>query len=207
MTDTIAENLRAVRAELVEAAQRAGRDADSVTLLAVSKTHPIETVKAASAAGQRAFGENYVQEAVDKIAALAADPARPPLEWHFIGHLQSNKSRAVAEHFDWLQTLDSERLAGRLSRQRPADKPPLNVLIEVNISGEQSKHGVAPAEVADLAAAVAGLPGLKLRGLMAIPAAVSDEQRQRAAFAALRELQEALIAGGHQLDTLSMGMS
>ena len=207
MTDTIAENLRTLRGELAAAAERAGRDAGSVKLLAVSKTHPVATVQRAVAAGQRAFGENYVQEAVEKIAALAQDPAMPVLEWHFIGHLQSNKSRAVAEHFDWLQTLDSERLAARLSRQRPPEKPPLNVLIEVNISGEASKHGVTPAESAALAAAVADLPGLKLRGLMAIPAAVESEARQREAFAALRTLQQALIDAGHALDTLSMGMS
>src|SRR5436190_672763 len=160
---TIADNLQAVRDRIDRAASAARRDAAQVNLLAVSKTHPAARVAEASAAGQRAFGENYVQEAVEKMDAL------PGLEWHLIGPLQSNKTRAAAERFDWVHTVDREKIARRLSEQRPSGKPALNVLIQVNASGEATKSGVAASEAAALAAAISALRGLRLRGLMAIP--------------------------------------
>src|SRR5690242_9364822 len=161
--NAIADNLQAVRARISRAAQAARRADDAVTLLAVSKTHPAARIAEAQAAGQRAFGENYVQEALEKMTALSG------LEWHLIGPLQSNKTRVVAERFQWVQTLDREKIAKRLSEQRPAELPPLNVLIQVNASGEDTKSGVAPHEAPVLAKAVAALPRLRLRGLMAIP--------------------------------------
>jgi pyridoxal phosphate enzyme (YggS family) len=176
-----------------------------VALLAVTKTRPPEDVREAFAAGQRDFGENYVQEALAKIAALA--DLRPELRWHLIGPLQSNKSREVAEQFDWVHSVDRIKLARRLSEQRPADLPPLQVCLQVNISGEDSKSGVAPGELRALAHEVAALPRLKLRGLMAIPEVAGDLEAQRAPHRALRELFEALNAEGLGLDTLSMGMS
>src|SRR5437588_8749625 len=160
---TIAENLQDVRARIGRAAQAAGRDARAVTLLAVSKTHPASRIMEAHAAGQHAFGENYVQEALEKMHAL------PALEWHLIGPLQRNKTRLAAERFQWIQTIDREKIARRLSEQRPSELPALNVLIQVNVSGERTKSGVAPNEVMDLATSVATLPRLRLRGLMAIP--------------------------------------
>jgi PLP dependent protein len=193
---TIAENLQAVRARIGRAAQAARRDAQSVTLLAVSKTHAAARIAEAHAAGQRAFGENYVQEAVEKMAAL------PALEWHLIGPLQSNKTRLAAERFQWIHTIDREKIARRLSEQRPAHLPALNVLIQVNVSGEATKSGVAAAKVPALARAIAGLPRLRLRGLMAIPEPGAPRSRYgeaRTAFEALaRELD---------VDTLSLGMS
>jgi hypothetical protein len=176
-----------------------------VHLLAVSKTQPAEAVRAAFDAGQRAFGENYVQEALAKIAALA--DLRAQLQWHLIGPLQSNKTRVVAEAFDWVQSVDRLKIAQRLSEQRPPGLPPLNICLQVNISGEASKSGVLPAELPALAEAVAALPRLRLRGLMAIPEPEEDFERQRAPHRALRELLEALNAQGLALDTLSMGMS
>lgn len=201
----IAANLQAVNRRIAAAAQQAGRPAGEVALLAVSKTFPATDVRAAFDAGQRAFGENYVQEGVDKIARLA--DLRDALCWHFIGPLQSNKTRAVAEHFDWVHAIDRLRIAERLSAQRPAGKAPLQVCLQVNISGEASKSGVTPAEVPALARAVAALPGLRLRGLMAIPEAVADPAAQRRPFAALRALLDTLRADGLEVDTLSMGMS
>jgi hypothetical protein len=191
---TIAENLQAVSARINEARTRAGR-ASEVTLLAVSKGHGIARIEQALAAGQNAFGENYVQDALEKIDAL------PQLEWHLIGPLQSNKTRLAAERFDWVQTVDREKIARRLSDQRPAHRPPLNVLIQVNISGEQTKGGVAPHEVRELARQVAALPRLRLRGLMAIPApgAHADLQRMKKLYGELRP--------EFGMDTLSMGMS
>jgi pyridoxal phosphate enzyme (YggS family) len=174
-----------------------------VRLLAVSKTKPAADVRAAVAAGQRAFGENYVQEGVDKIAALGS----AGLEWHFIGPLQSNKTRPVAEAFDWVHGIDRLKIAERLSAQRRPDLPPLNVCIQVNVSGEASKSGVAPAEVPALAQAVAALPQLRLRGLMCIPEPSDDESLVRSRFATLRRLRDALVTDGMTLDTLSMGMS
>ncbi len=201
----IAEHLLAVRQRIAAAAGAAGRDPADVTLLAVSKTFGPDDLRAAYAAGQRAFGENYVQEGLEKIAALADLPE--PLVWHFIGPLQSNKTRAVAEHFDWVHTIDRLKIATRLSEQRPAGKPPLQVCLQVNISGESSKSGVAPDALDALADAVARLPGLQLRGLMAIPAPCTDPAQAGAPFAALAHLAEGLRARGLPVDTLSMGMS
>lgn len=200
---TIARNLQDVRARIATACQLAGRNVEDVTLLAVSKTFGAEAVRAAAGAGQRAFGENYVQEGIDKIAQLR-DLA---LEWHCIGPLQSNKTRPVAEHFDWVHTVDRLKIAERLSAQRDVHLPPLNVCIQVNVSGEDSKSGVAPDEVAALAQAVAGLPRLRLRGLMCIPEPTDDSALLRARFALLRRLRDELAAVGLALDTLSMGMS
>ncbi|WP_265919598.1 YggS family pyridoxal phosphate-dependent enzyme [Cupriavidus nantongensis] len=201
----IAANLQAVRQGIAAAAQQAGRQPADVALLAVSKTVSPDRIRAAYAAGQFEFGENYVQEGIDKIAALA--DLRDRLQWHFIGPLQSNKTRPVAEHFDWVHTIDRLRIAERLSAQRPAGMPALQVCIQVNISGEASKSGVAPAEVPALAHAVAALPNLRLRGLMAIPEPEHDPAAQRRPFAAMRAMLQALRADGLQLDTLSMGMS
>lgn len=202
---TITNRLQAVHQRLTNACTRAGRSADSVTLLAVCKTQPAAAVRAAHAAGQRAFGENYVQEGLAKIEALA--DLRPQLEWHLIGPLQSNKTRAVAEAFDWVHSIDRLKIAQRLSEQRPAWAEPLQVCLQVNVSGEDSKSGVAPAELATLAHRVAQLPGIELRGLMAIPAPTDDFARQREGFARLRQSFEQLTADGLHLDTLSMGMS
>ncbi|TAK47118.1 MAG: YggS family pyridoxal phosphate-dependent enzyme [Betaproteobacteria bacterium] len=199
----IRANLQAVNARIARAAQAAGRDARAVRLLAVSKTHPAALVDEAYQAGQLAFGENYVQEALQKMDALA----RLPLEWHLIGPLQSNKTRLVAERFAWLHTLESDRIARRLSAQRPAALPPLDVLLQVNISGEATKSGIAPEQALALARAVAALPRLRLRGLMAIPEPSPDAAVQRAAFGAVRQLFERLVREGLALDTLSLGMS
>ncbi|MCK9260111.1 MAG: YggS family pyridoxal phosphate-dependent enzyme [Azoarcus sp.] len=200
---SISANLQAVSARIVAAARAAGRDPGSVRLLAVSKTKPAADVRAAVAAGQRAFGENYVQEGVDKIAALGS----AGLEWHFIGPLQSNKTRPVAETFDWVHGIERLKIAERLSAQRKPDLPPLNVCIQVNVSGEASKSGVAPGELPALAQAVAALPQLRLRGLMCIPEPSDDENLVRSRFATLRRLRDALVTDGMTLDTLSMGMS
>ncbi|WP_284618471.1 YggS family pyridoxal phosphate-dependent enzyme [Aquabacterium humicola] len=197
--------LQQVRERIGHACAQAGRPVPSVTLLAVSKTFGPDAVRAVAAAGQRAFGENYVQEALDKIAALA--DVQPPLQWHLIGPLQSNKTRVVAETFDWVHSVDRLKIAERLSAQRPAHLPPLQVCLQVNISGESSKSGVKPAEVPALARAVAMLPRITLRGLMAIPEPAGDFAAQRAPHRALRELFQALKADGLALDTLSIGMS
>lgn len=199
----IAANLQAVRERIAAAARAAGRDAGEVRLLAVSKTWPASSVAAAAEAGQRCFGENYVQEGVAKVAALA----ERHLEWHFIGPLQSNKTKPVATHFDWVHSIDRPKLAERLSAQRGDEQPPLNLCIQVNVSGEASKSGVAPDEVAPLAAAIAELPRVRLRGLMAIPEPTRDERLLRQRFATLRRLRDALNHDGFALDTLSMGMS
>lgn len=204
---TIAHNLQDVAKQIVSAAQDAGRAPEGVQLLAVSKTFGPEAVLEAAAAGQRAFGENYLQEGVDKIRAVAEALPGTPLEWHFIGPIQSNKTRPIAENFAWVHTVERLKIAQRLSEQRPAGLAPLNICLQVNISGEASKSGVTPAELPALARAVAGLPNLKLRGLMAIPEPEPDFERQRAAFAQLRALYEQLRADGFALDTLSMGMS
>ncbi|MDR2164337.1 MAG: YggS family pyridoxal phosphate-dependent enzyme [Zoogloeaceae bacterium] len=208
--NAILDNLQAVRANIAQTARRAGRSPEGIRLLAVSKTRPAaEVFEAAVMGGQRDFGENYVQEGVGKIAALQGllPPGYPPLAWHFIGPLQGNKTRLVAECFDWAHSVDRPRVAERLSRQRPAALPPLEVCVQVNISGEASKSGCAPAEAAALCRAVAALPGLRLRGLMAIPVPVDEFDAQRAQFARLRQLQETLCAEGLALDTLSMGMT
>jgi len=200
---TIAANLQAVRARIERAARASGRRADEITLLAVTKTVPAARVIEAYAAGQRAFGESYAQEGVEKITELAS----MPLEWHFIGPIQSNKTRAIAGHFQWVHGIERERIAVRLNDARPADQPPLQVCIEVNVSGEHSKSGVAPGGEVPLAEAIAQLPRLRLRGLMTIPEPTSDTTLQRHRFALLRELREELVSRGHVLDTLSMGMS
>jgi pyridoxal phosphate enzyme (YggS family) len=203
----VAARLDAVHTRMAAAATAAGRPAGAVTLLAVSKTFPADAVRQAHAAGQRRFGENYVQEALAKIEALA--DLRPGIEWHLIGPLQSNKTRAVAQAFDWVHSVDRLKIGERLAEQRPPGLPPLQVCLQVNISGEASKSGAMPADVPALARALAALPRerLVLRGLMAVPEAAMGWQAQCAPHRALRELQAALVAGGLALDTLSMGMS
>jgi len=219
------QNYEQVLKRIRDACEAAGRPADSVRLLAVSKAFPAANVLALAALGQRAFGENYLQEALDKIAACSDERS---LEWHFIGPIQSNKTRPIAEHFDWVHSVDREKVARRLAEQRPADLPPLNLCLQVNVSGEASKSGVAPGEAVALALACAALPGVRLRGLMAIPEPTEDVALQRARFATLRELharvREALAAeaakadlaeaasaglarAASDFDTLSMGMS
>ena len=198
-----ADGLKLVLARIEAAARRAGRDPRSVTLLAVSKQQPAAAIRALAEAGQREFGENYVQEAVGKIDALRD----LPLQWHFIGQLQGNKTREVAERFQWVHTVDRERVALRLSAQRPHYAPPLQVLLQVKLADEQAKGGVSPADLPALATAVAALPRLRLRGLMCIPPDSGTEAEQRRPFRRLRELLEHLRSAGHDLDTLSMGMS
>jgi len=235
----IAANLQAVLTRLERAARAAGRSPAQITLIAASKTFPAEHIAQAHAAGQRAFGENYAQEAVEKITKLAhlhlewrvaqaqqrnqidrsdaldlsagvASPEGPlllPLEWHFIGPIQSNKTALIAKHFQWVHSVERGKIAQRLNAARPEELPPLDVCIQVNVSGEGSKSGVEPGEEAPLADAIARLPRLRLRGLMAIPEPTADTALQRRRCALLRELKERLAARGHALDTLSMGMS
>ncbi|PTB20923.1 YggS family pyridoxal phosphate-dependent enzyme [Trinickia symbiotica] len=202
---SIADNLAAVHGRIAQAALAAQRDPASVKLLAVSKTFPADDVRTAFAAGQRAFGENYVQESIAKIEALA--DLRAQIEWHFIGPLQSNKTRPVAEHFDWVHSVDRLKIAQRLSEQRPPNLAPLNVCLQVNVSGEASKSGVSPNEAPALAKEIAALPRLALRGLMSIPEPTEDADAQRAQHRTLRALFEALRVEGLSIDTLSMGMS
>ncbi|WP_415758756.1 YggS family pyridoxal phosphate-dependent enzyme [Pseudomonas sp. LT1P18] len=197
---TIADNIAQVSSRIHAAALAAKRDEDSVQLLAVSKTKPAEALREAYAAGLRDFGENYLQEALSKQLELAD----LPLIWHFIGPIQSNKTRAIAEHFAWVHSVDRLKIAQRLSEQRPADLPPLNICIQVNVSGEASKSGCTPADLPALANAISELPRIKLRGLMAIPEPTEDRAAQDAAFAAVQSLQASLNL---PLDTLSMGMS
>src|SRR5512146_1105203 len=202
-SQNLPERIHALRARLAAAAVAANRNADSVTLLAVSKGQPAELIRAAAAAGVSDIGESYLTEALAKMEALAD----LPLTWHFIGRLQSNKTRPVAERFAWVHGIDRLKTAERLSAQRPYHAPPLSVCIQVNLAGEAAKGGVPASEAAALAAAVAALPRLTLRGLMCIPPEETDPGRQRAWFAQLRALQDSLNAGGLRLDTLSMGMS
>ncbi|UUW70208.1 YggS family pyridoxal phosphate-dependent enzyme [Pseudomonas oryzihabitans] len=197
---TIAENSATVLERIAAASRTAGRDPATVGLLAVSKTKPAAALREAAAAGLRDFGENYLQEALDKQPALAD----LPLVWHFIGPIQSNKTRAIASHFDWVHSVDRLKIAQRLAKQRPPERGPLNICLQVNVSGEASKSGCHPDELPALAAAVGQLPNLRLRGLMAIPEATDDPASQRAVFARLRTMSETLNLG---LDTLSMGMS
>ncbi|MCZ7559285.1 MAG: YggS family pyridoxal phosphate-dependent enzyme [Burkholderiaceae bacterium] len=232
---TLRQNYEQVLKRIRDACEAAGRPADSVRLLAVSKAFPAASVLALAALGQRAFGENYLQEALDKIAACSDErsaiaaagsaPAAPQahvglqahvelqaLEWHFIGPIQSNKTRPIAAHFDWVHSVDREKIARRLSEQRPAERAALNLCLQVNVSGETSKSGVAPGEVVALALAVATLPRLRLRGLMAIPEPTDDPGLQRSRFAALRKLHARVRAAlaadaANCFDTLSMGMS
>lgn len=199
----IATQLQAVHARILAACHAAGRDPATVRLLAVSKTFGPEAVRAAHAAGQTAFGENYIQEAVDKMAALAD----LPLTWHCIGPVQSNKTRLVAEHFAWAQTVDRLKIAQRLSEQRPAGLPPLQVCLQVNADGGMTKSGVAPVDLPALARAVAALPRLQLRGLMCIPDPQPDFEAMKAVFLRAHGLYEELRAAGLPLDTLSMGMT
>jgi pyridoxal phosphate enzyme (YggS family) len=202
---TIAENIQEVHRRIAAACAQARRPVQSVTLLAVGKTFPADAVRAAFEAGERSFGENYVQEAIDKIAALA--DLRDRLQWHLIGPLQSNKTREVAESFDWVHTVDRLKIAQRLSEQRPAGLPPLQLCLQVNISGEASKSGLAVDEVPGVARAVAALPRVRLRGLMAVPAPAVDAAAQRVPHARLRELLAVLQRDGLDVDTLSMGMT
>jgi len=204
---SISDNLQAVQNRIGIAAKKAGRDASAIELLAVSKTFGADAVIEAAQAGQTAFGENYLQEALDK--QLAIRTARPDLllKWHFIGPIQSNKTRPIAEHFDWVHSVEREKIAQRLNEQRPEGLPPLNICLQVNISGEASKSGVAPEQAGALARAVASMSRLKLRGLMAIPEPAGDFEQQREPFHRLRALFDALRSQGHALDTLSMGMS
>ena len=204
---SIAANLQQVRERLWRACEAASRDSAEVTLLAVSKTFGADAVRQAHAAGQTAFGENYVQEGVEKIALVAESLPRSAIEWHCIGPVQNNKTRLVAAQFDWVQSIDRLKIAQRLSEQRPADLPPLNVCLQVNVDGGPNKAGVTPAELPALADAVAALPGLRLRGLMCIPEPAPDFEAQRALFLRAREAYDDLRVRGHALDTLSMGMS
>lgn len=210
---SVSEGLQRVRARIATAAAAAGRDPAGVRLVAVSKTFPPAAIVEAIAAGQREFGENYAQEGADKIraiSALAADggvalPA--PLTWHYIGPIQSNKTRTIAEHFDWVHSVDRAKIAQRLSDARAPEAPALNVCIQVNVSGEDSKSGVQPGEALALARAIQALPRLRLRGLMTVPRETPDPAGQRAQFHVLQALQEQLRREGVELDTLSMGMS
>lgn len=203
----IGQNLQAVRQRITDAANSAQRDVHGVELLAVSKTFGADAVIAAAEAGQGAFGENYLQEALEKIAEVKTTRPDLQLEWHFIGPIQSNKTRPIAEHFDWVHSVDRLKIAQRLSEQRPDGLPPLNVCLQVNISGEASKSGVLPTETLAVAQAIAALPRLQLRGLMAIPEATGDAEQQRAPFKQMHALLDQLRAQGLKLDTLSMGMS
>lgn len=200
---TIAARLQAVNERIATAARAAGRLPQDVTLVAVSKTFPDTEIARAHAAGQRVFGENYVQEALDKIRALSA----LDIEWHYIGPIQSNKTRPIAESFAWVHGVDRQKIAQRLSDARPSSLPPLQVCLQVNVSGEDSKSGIDPGEAAGLAESIASLPRLRLRGLMAIPEPTEDRGLQRSRFRRLRELKDEIAARGIALDTLSMGMS
>ncbi|NNC77793.1 MAG: YggS family pyridoxal phosphate-dependent enzyme [Woeseiaceae bacterium] len=199
----VTENLKLVRDLLADSAIQAERDPASVRLLAVSKKQPLDKIRAAAGAGQLDFGENLAQEGISKIAELSS----LNLCWHFIGHLQTNKTRAVAEHFDWVHSIDRLKIAARLSRQRPDSMAPINVCLQVNIDDEDSKSGVSPDALEELAEAVCELPNLTLRGLMCIPAPRVGFEQQRQAFARLRQLRESVSTAARPLDTLSMGMS
>jgi pyridoxal phosphate enzyme (YggS family) len=203
MNSSIADNITRIRVQIQAACQAAGRAPDSVQLLAVSKTWGTDAVRQAHAAGQTAFGENYIQEAVDKINALRD----LPLQWHCIGPIQSNKTRLVAEHFDWVHSIDRLKIAQRLSEQRPPELPPLQVCIQVNVDGGETKSGVSPKDLPELALAVAALPRLQLRGLMTIPEPAETDAQMRAVHRQAKDLFEQLRAQGLPLDTLSMGMS
>lgn len=203
----IKDNLTSIHQQIQTACQKAQRPQSAVKLLAVSKTKPVEDIQMAIDAGQRAFGENYVQEGIEKIQYFS--DKHPELEWHFIGPLQSNKTRLVAEYFDWMQTIDRTKIADRLNEQRSAYKKPLNVLIQINISDESSKSGIPPTEMLALAKHIENLPRLCLRGLMAIPAPTNNMAEQEKALSAMQALFEELRAAcpNQQIDTLSMGMS
>jgi pyridoxal phosphate enzyme (YggS family) len=203
MTRQIKENILAIQQSIAKTCAKSGRKASEVMLLAVSKTKPVEDIEAAYAAGQTDFGENYLQEAIAKIATLKS----LPLQWHFIGRIQSNKTRPIAEHFDWVHTVASYKHARRLSEQRPPELPELNICIQVNISEEPNKSGVLANEALALIEQASELPRIKLRGLMTIPEATTNTEKQRQFFRQLAELQANINAHGFSLDTLSMGMS
>jgi pyridoxal phosphate enzyme (YggS family) len=203
----ISRNLQVVHDTIAAAARAAARNPAEVNLLAVSKTFGAEAVLEAAQAGQRAFGENYLQEALDKMTAVHALQRDLPLEWHFIGPIQSNKTRPIAEHFDWVHSVEREKIAQRLSEQRPAHLPPLNVCLQINISGEASKSGVSSSQALQLASVIANMPRLRLRGLMSIPEPAAAFDQQRVPFRQLRQLFDQLRAQGLDMDTLSMGMS
>lgn len=199
----IAINLQAVRERIAKAARVVGRDLGAVTLLAMSKSKPLADILAAAEAGQNTFGENYAQEGIEKISLTV----NRHFDWHFTGPLQSNKTRLVAENFAWVHTVERLKIAERLSAQRPDNLPPLQVCVQVNVSGEASKSGCAPDEALALCLAIAALPRIKLRGLMAIPEETEDFEKQRQPFRALREIADSIRVAGVPLDTLSMGMS
>ncbi|MGL6316016.1 YggS family pyridoxal phosphate-dependent enzyme [Vibrio sp. WXL103] len=204
---SIQNNIELITSQIRSAEKNCGRTRDSVQLLAVSKTKPNQAILEAAQAGQRLFGENYVQEGVDKVQYFSQHHPQLDIEWHFIGPIQSNKTRHVAEHFAWVHTIDRAKTAQRLNDQRPEHLPPLKVLLQVNTSGEASKSGLEPEQVAELAKLIATLPNLELRGLMSIPANVTDYQSQLSAFSQLAELNHQLAADYANIDTLSMGMS
>ncbi len=205
--NNIETNIQTITSQIESVAEKCGRDRESVQLLAVSKTKPVEAIIEASQAGQRAFGENYVQEGVDKVKFFTENHPELGLEWHFIGPIQSNKTRPVAEHFDWVHTVSRDKIAQRLNDQRPAGKAPIQVLIQVNTSGEASKSGTDEDEVFALAELISQLPNLTLRGLMSIPENIPDYDSQYAAFKQLADLQDKLKQKYPGVDTLSMGMS
>ncbi|EIF2702249.1 MULTISPECIES: YggS family pyridoxal phosphate-dependent enzyme [Vibrio] len=204
---SIQQNIEHITSQIRYDEQKCGRTPESVQLLAVSKTKPVEAILEAYQAGQTAFGENYVQEGVSKVQHFAEHYPDNRIEWHFIGPIQSNKSRLVAEHFDWVHTIDRTKIAQRLNDQRPSELKPLQVLIQVNTSGEASKSGVTETEVFELAELISRLPNLTLRGLMSIPANVSDYESQLREFQKLATLKQTLEAQFPEIDTLSMGMS
>ncbi|MCK6263046.1 YggS family pyridoxal phosphate-dependent enzyme [Vibrio sp. ZSDE26] len=204
---SIQQNIEHITSQIESAQQKCGRPRESVQLLAVSKTKPIEAILDAAQCGQRTFGENYVQEGVDKVKHFNQTHPELDLEWHFIGPIQSNKTRLVAEHFDWVHTIDRTKTAQRLNDQRPENMPPLQVLIQVNTSGEQSKSGISGNDIFTLAELISSLPNLTLRGVMSIPANVPDYQSQLAEFEKLAELKQQLADKHDNIDTLSMGMS
>ncbi|MDH6024083.1 YggS family pyridoxal phosphate-dependent enzyme [Vibrio splendidus] len=204
---SIQQNIEQITSQIRSAEQKCGRAPESVQLLAVSKTKPIDAILEAALGGQVAFGENYVQEGVDKVKHFSEQHSNLNLEWHFIGPIQSNKTRPIAESFQWVHSVERDKIAQRLSDQRPSELPPLQVLIQVNTSGEESKSGTSEETVFALAELISSLPNLTLRGLMSIPANVSDYQSQLNAFSQLAELKDKLAAKYPHIDTLSMGMS
>lgn len=204
---SITANWQAVQGRIANAAEKAGRPPGAVQLLAVSKTCPPEAIIEAARAGQQAFGENYEQEALEKIQAIKKRAPELRLEWHFIGPIQSNKTRGIAAAFDWVHSVDREKIARRLSEQRPDGLPPLNICLQINISREDSKSGIDETGLFALAKTVAALPRLKLRGLMAIPEPETDPEKQRLPFKQLKTLYDKLRGEGYTLDTLSMGMT
>lgn len=203
----ITTHLQTIIKNIESVARNAGRDPCTVHLLAVSKTRPAEDILEAAEAGQVAFGENYEQEAISKIEAIRKSRPDLKLEWHFIGPIQSNKTRPIAEHFDWVHSVDREKIARRLAEQRPDNLPPLNICLQINISNEKTKSGILPEDTLKLAKTISGMSKLRLRGLMAIPEPQSNPERQRQPFAAMKALFDQLVQAGYDIDTLSMGMT